>query len=177
MAALRRYRTALADRRRVRSLPAALDFVHALEFARSSIGITQQTEEIRWLYDIVRELEPRTVVEIGLDEGGSLFLWTRAAAPDALLVSLDTRPSGRLKRFSPFQLVRRGFARDEQRVDLLLGVDSHEQSTLERLTGLLGGSAIDFLFIDGDHSYEGVRRDFQLYAPLVRSGGVVAFHD
>ena len=36
---------------------------------------------------------------------------------------------------------------------------------------------LDFLFIDGDHSYEGVRSDFEMYAPLVRSGGLIAFHD
>ncbi len=31
--------------------------------------------------------------------------------------------------------------------------------------------------IDGDHSYEGVKTDFSLYAPLVRPGGLIAFHD
>jgi predicted O-methyltransferase YrrM len=36
---------------------------------------------------------------------------------------------------------------------------------------------VDFLFVDGDHSLEGVTRDYELYAPLVRPGGVVAFHD
>ena len=36
---------------------------------------------------------------------------------------------------------------------------------------------MDFLFIDGDHSYEGVKRDFADYAPLVRPGGLIAFHD
>jgi len=33
------------------------------------------------------------------------------------------------------------------------------------------------LFIDGDHSYDGVRADFENYAPLVRPGGLIAFHD
>jgi hypothetical protein len=28
-----------------------------------------------------------------------------------------------------------------------------------------------------DHTYEGVKRDFESYAPLVRPGGVVALHD
>jgi len=41
----------------------------------------------------------------------------------------------------------------------------------------LGGEELDFLFIDGDHTYEGVRRDFEMYSPLVRGGGAVAFHD
>ncbi|MBM3747949.1 MAG: class I SAM-dependent methyltransferase [Acidobacteria bacterium] len=33
------------------------------------------------------------------------------------------------------------------------------------------------LFIDGDHRYEGVRRDFELYQRLVTAGGIIAFHD
>lgn len=36
---------------------------------------------------------------------------------------------------------------------------------------------LDYLFIDGDHSYEGVKKDFELYSPLVRAGGVIVFHD
>jgi hypothetical protein len=33
------------------------------------------------------------------------------------------------------------------------------------------------LFIDADHRYDGVRRDYELYSPLVRDGGLIAFHD
>jgi predicted O-methyltransferase YrrM len=33
------------------------------------------------------------------------------------------------------------------------------------------------LFIDGDHSYEGVKKDFEMYSPLVAEGGLIAFHD
>jgi predicted O-methyltransferase YrrM len=36
---------------------------------------------------------------------------------------------------------------------------------------------LDFLFIDGDHSYEGVKKDFEIYSSLVRKGGIIAFHD
>jgi predicted O-methyltransferase YrrM len=42
--------------------------------------------------------------------------------------------------------------------------------------GVLGG-ALDVLLIDGDHSYDGVRRDFELYTPLVRPGGLIILHD
>ncbi len=41
----------------------------------------------------------------------------------------------------------------------------------------LNGRKLDLLFVDGDHSYTGVRADFEVYAPFVRPGGVVAFHD
>ncbi len=36
---------------------------------------------------------------------------------------------------------------------------------------------IDALFIDGDHAYKAVLQDWLLYSPLVRPGGIIAFHD
>lgn len=36
---------------------------------------------------------------------------------------------------------------------------------------------IDFLFIDGDHSYESCKNDWDLYGPLLKNGAIVAFHD
>ncbi len=41
----------------------------------------------------------------------------------------------------------------------------------------LGDRRADLLWIDGDHAYESVKRDFELYAPRVRPGGLIAFHD
>lgn len=37
--------------------------------------------------------------------------------------------------------------------------------------------SIAALFVDGDHSYQGVQRDIELYAPRVVRGGFIAFHD
>lgn len=36
---------------------------------------------------------------------------------------------------------------------------------------------IDLLFIDGDHSYEGVKLDFELYSKLLTEKGVIIIHD
>lgn len=36
---------------------------------------------------------------------------------------------------------------------------------------------IDFLFIDGDHSYEGVKTDFELYSQILSENGVIMIHD
>ncbi len=58
-----------------------------------------------------------------------------------------------------------------------LEADSHKQQTVDRVLDWLQGRQFDFLFIDGDHSYDGVRQDFAMYAPLVRPGGMIAFHD
>lgn len=39
------------------------------------------------------------------------------------------------------------------------------------------GKDIKFLFIDADHSYEGISKDWSLFEPFVVSGGIVALHD
>lgn len=59
----------------------------------------------------------------------------------------------------------------------LLRKNSHKPDTLAKIQEILKGRKLDLLFIDGDHSYAGVRKDFEMYMPLVRSGGLVAFHD
>lgn len=130
-----------------------------------------------WLLDRMRERKPRVIVEIGTDEGGTLFLWSRAAPDDAVIVAIDSRPLGPLGRLSAYAIVRRGFARKQQRIELLFGRDSHDSVTVEDLKRALSDAPIDFLFIDGDHSYDGVKQDFEQYAPLVRPGGMVALHD
>ena len=37
--------------------------------------------------------------------------------------------------------------------------------------------SLDFLFIDGDHSYESVKQDFLLYSKLLKKGSLLIFHD
>jgi predicted O-methyltransferase YrrM len=176
-------RDAFRVRRRLRDLPDAMPRAELVELARSlewrggRLRPTQATEEIVWLMDRVEALGPRTVVEIGTDEGGTLFLWTHVAAPDAQLVAVDARPLGLLGRFSAYGIVRRGLARHRQRIDLVMPVNSQVPTTVDRVRRTIGGRPVDFLFIDGDHSYEGAKRDFELWSPLVRSGGLVAFHD
>ncbi len=36
---------------------------------------------------------------------------------------------------------------------------------------------VDFLFIDGAHDYENVKKDFELWSPFLKKGGIIAFHD
>lgn len=53
--------------------------------------------------------------------------------------------------------------------------NSHSLQTVENLKSHL--SEIDVLFIDGDHSVEGVKKDFDIYEKFVKLGGYVVFDD
>ena len=46
-----------------------------------------------------------------------------------------------------------------------------------RVKALANGAQIDFLFIDGDHSYEGATADYELFSPMVAADGLIGFHD
>lgn len=130
----------------------------------------QIKEEIACLFEIVKALEPATVCEIGAAGCGTTFLFARAAAANSLVISLDMELEEARRHASSL------FAREGQTV-VCLKADSHRPETVREVEGLLAGRPLDFLFIDGDHSYEGVGIDFEMYAPLVRPGGLIAFHD
>lgn len=136
--------------------------------AVSAGGIIQKTAELAGLLKALSGLRARWILEIGVAEGGSLALWARAAAPGAALIGIDPRISGEAER-----RIRSGM-RAEQGL-LLLAMTSSEARG--RVGEWLAGELLDFLFIDGAHDYEAVASDFDLYRPLVRSGGLIAFHD
>ncbi|HEY6149936.1 MAG TPA: class I SAM-dependent methyltransferase [Gaiellaceae bacterium] len=131
---------------------------------------SQKLEELVPALERIGELDPKRVCEIGTSAGGTLYLLTRVSAPDALIVSID------LEIPPPTAALRERFARPGQRLVSIAG-DSHSEETAGELARVLGGEPLDALFIDGDHTYDGVRADFERYAPLVRSGGIVALHD
>lgn len=158
----------------------SLDDAIELAFRFRHLGIrftpSQVREEISGFMKLVAERPPKTVLEIGTDKGGTFFLLTRVASPDALVLSLDL-PAGQLYAYPVWrEKLYRAFARERQRIELVRQ-DSHDPRTVDTIRSVLGGRTIDLLFIDGDHSYDGVKKDFEMYSPLVTPGGTVAFHD
>jgi hypothetical protein len=124
----------------------------------------------------------RAAAEIGRGQGGTLALLCRAAAPDALVLSLDL-PGGLyggevpvLNRAPWRPRLLRALAGPRQRLELIDG-DSRAPASVKRFEAALAGRKLDLLFIDGDHTYEGVKADYELYSRFVRPGGVIAFHD
>jgi predicted O-methyltransferase YrrM len=150
-----------------------VDFVLGNYFFRAK----QVPSELTALGEILAARCPERALEIGTDRGGTLLFITRLAGPQATIVSIDL-PGGKYGGgySSNRAWFYKRFAHRRQRLELLQG-DSHTLDMLDRAKAVLGGQLLDYLFIDGDHTYEGVKRDFELYAPLVRRGGIIAFHD
>jgi predicted O-methyltransferase YrrM len=156
-----------------------LGFWHGTQLAREAKRrrAIQKIREFAPLLALVRRRRPRRIVEIGTAAGGSFYAWCRVAAANAVIVSIDLPGGSFGGGYSQDDLPRlQSYGLEGQQLSFILA-DSHCDSTVEKLSEALGGAGIDFLMIDGDHSYQGARRDFEMYTPLLSKNGIVAFHD
>ncbi len=145
-----------------------------------TFGMIQVPEEITALVELLKQHEPRNVMEIGSEAGGTFYLWCRLAEYDGLKISVDlpsgSSGSGRFQEATALAARSAQFKRWSGNVHVVTG-DSHAQQTWQEVKNILGGEKLDFLFIDGDHSAEGVRLDWEDYSRFVRKGGFIDFHD
>jgi cephalosporin hydroxylase len=135
----------------------------------------QVKTEVMEFFRIIQELKPRIIVEVGSASGGMLFLFGHITNPERM-ISIDL-PSGSFGGGYPFWKIPLFRSFGNKRVIKLIRADSHSKETFCKLKTLLNGNEVDFLFVDGDHTYDGVKQDFQMYSSLIRKGGIVAFHD
>lgn len=140
------------------------------------IAASQHLQEMTDLCNLVEPRSPSVIVEIGSARGGSLYLWSRLVQSGGLVISIDL-PGGPGSVRWPTRRQYRKFGHKRNVNVKMLSMNSHAPSTRKRLQEILAGRDIDFLFIDGDHAYEGVKQDFYGYLPLVRDDGMIALHD
>ena len=138
--------------------------------AACDYGADQKWVELTELAHIARKLNPKFTMEIGLYAGGTIALWAQMMSGKGTLIGID------LKLQEGLENRIRAKMKSGQKL-FLLEADSHADETKRHVLQIVGQAKLDFLFIDGDHSYEGVKKDFEDYAPLVRPGGIVALHD
>jgi cephalosporin hydroxylase len=59
----------------------------------------------------------------------------------------------------------------------LIQGNSYFDETEEEIKNTIGNKNIDLLFIDGDHTLDGVKNDFERYNKYVKKGGFIIFDD
>lgn len=130
----------------------------------------QKRTEILRLVEILKELRPSVICEIGAAGGGTTFLLAHGAPSDAVIITVDLIFPQKRKA------ALRQFALPGQKI-FCLEKDSHQPETVSAIKECLPDANLDVLYLDGDHSYEGIKADFELFSPLVRPGGIIVFHD
>jgi predicted O-methyltransferase YrrM len=120
------------------------------------------------------------MLEIGSFKGKSTVILATAGrlAPGAEVVAvdpLDYRPSFDPKRGKESCLDDFNKNLREAKVGNL--VELHQMRSQQLAPLWRRDRKIRFLWIDGDHSYEGAKSDFDLFSPFLTDGAIVALHD
>lgn len=109
---------------------------------------------------------PYSIIEIGTWRGGTAWAWGQIPGVGQI-ITVDHAPKLATEPMiwdHPVQL------------DVVQG-DSHDPNVAAIVASHLRQRPADVLFIDGDHTYVSVRKDWELYQGLVRPGGLAVLHD
>jgi predicted O-methyltransferase YrrM len=124
--------------------------------------IRQDFDEAAALFRAIKNLPEPCGVEIGRFNGGSTVLLAAAVGRNGKLISIDIDPQDdpTLSKILTRVNLR-------ERVELIVGDANQIQA----------GQKFDFVFIDGDHSYAGAKRDHNRWGSMTRPGGLIIHHD
>lgn len=133
------------------------------DLIKSELGLQQCLDELQAVKNEIGDRRFSNFYEIGSDDGGSLWVYSNLFVNEnggkVNAIDITIKPS-LLKVASA--LSKKGF--EMQIINRpSLKVDVQEE--------------IEFLHIDGDHSYKAARSEFDKFYPLVKKGGVILLHD
>jgi len=126
--------------------------------------------EMHFIQDVPRLLGGGDYANLGHAKGGSAILLADGFRENNLtgkIYSVDLFPRNKLLRIATQELAR---FKVTQWIELCSG-------NTDEWAFKLQDKQFTFLFIDADHTYQAVKRDFENWNSLVKPGGCVSFHD
>jgi predicted O-methyltransferase YrrM len=115
----------------------------------------------------------KRIAEIGIWEGWTTRRVREVMSPDGTIFAIDPFAPGRLGVSYQKVIAAWEVARVSNGKVLWLYTTGVEAARDPRVVA----APFDFVFIDGDHTYEGLRADWVAWSPLIAPGGIVALHD
>lgn len=138
--------------------------------------------EMEAMYKHCFEFNRPAIIEIGSAHGASSIIFAEAARElNGVVICIDHYPENYLDQEKFGDYAKKAFHKNviEEYNDVVYYLDTYSGAAVHQASHIAHEvrKDIDILFVDGDHSYEGVSSDCHLYLPLLKSGGYVGFHD
>ena len=136
------------------------------DIVNSKPQVIQQIREE--LYDFLKlliEKNVKKVLQIGLGHFGSTQFCLSLICDEVVTVEYD------IKNIANY--ANRELLYNQNKEHFIYG-DSSDENVISQAVNY---GKFDAVFIDGNHSYEYVKKDYKNYSSLVKIGGIVAFHD
>ena len=132
----------------------------------------QEEPEIKFILENCKG--KKNFIEIGTDYGGTFAAIAEVVKGKCITVDLELGSFG--DKGVDYKARNSAFKRDIKDVTIISG-DSHCIDTVEQVRTALDGELAEVLFIDGDHTYDGVKADYLNYKQFVADNGIIIFHD
>lgn len=129
-------------------------------------------------YDLVSYLKPDVVVELGSHLGGSLFAFCQSIKDnqfDTKIYGVDTWQGDEHAGYygeEVYELVNRIIDQKYRGISISLVRKYFDDAVSE-----FQDNSIDILHIDGLHTYDAVKNDYETWIPKLKENGIVLFHD
>jgi len=129
-------------------------------------------------YDLVYNIEPKMIVELGTHKGTSFFSFCQAIKDKKLstkIFAVDTWEGDKQAGFygdETYQSVQRVIKKHYSKVQTKLLRMKFDEAVRN-----FKDNSIDILHIDGLHTYEAVKHDFESWVDKVSDDGIILFHD
>lgn len=137
----------------------------------AGVLLYQEPRETLWLCDILEGVKLNNVLEIGVAYGASMRIWEYLLESTGLLVGVDLNGM-----VNASEHIKPMLEQSQKDVRFVLG-DSTAIRTVTAVGIHFCGRPVDFLFIDSNHQYQTTKEEYFAYSPMVRQGGIIAFHD
>jgi len=155
--------------------------IHLIDKA-FSIGMTQVPEEITYLIAFLNKHELHNSIEIGSKLGGTYYIWCNMIYGKKISIDIQGGDFGGWMINDHIYLgdvynKRNEYFESTFKDAYMIDGNSQHFNTYKQVREILIDEGVDLLFLDGDHSYEGVKSDYLTYCGLVNKGGFIVFHD
>lgn len=112
-----------------------------------------------------------TVVEIGVYEGVNTAILSKAMGKNGKTFGIDPFFKGSMGICYHKLIAETHLKRNKVR-NLVSLIEKYSFDAVNDIP-----EKVDFIFIDGDHSWEGISKDWPLYSDKLKAGGIMALHD
>ena len=126
---------------------------------------------------LIERLQPEKVIELGTHYGVSFFSMCEAAqqfSKDTFVYAVDTWQGDSQAGYygdEVYNIVSNFFNENYKQNGRLI------RSTFDEAAQHFDNNEFDLIHIDGLHTYEAVKHDYEIWKPKLKNGGTILFHD
>jgi predicted O-methyltransferase YrrM len=120
---------------------------------------TSEVDVYELIYSLIKMTKAKNVMEIGVFEGYTSVKMVEALPKDGKFTGIDIN-----------DYLKNDLTSIGPEIDFILG------ESIKVMQGMKP-KQFDFIFVDGDHSYENIVPEFKEVAKLITQGGIIVYHD